>query len=815
MFFKKNKGAQLETQEIHIKTNGKESNVNINKQIYQGLISKRVFNEAEEAIDVTETLLKSVEDINIEMEKHSEHIMKTVDVSSEVGAFSEEVYAGVDETMKVIEDTLIKAKKGQASVNDAIASIEAVQSTVENMKHIILSLTEKSNKIKGIVDTIKGIAKTTHLLSLNANIEAARAGEAGKGFAVVAGEVKKLAENSSKSADEIDKIISEITKVTEETLEIIIKGTERVTESTEVAETAGKALDDMMQSVSKTKVISEQISDSLKQQAEKNQYLISVVDEMVQAAERVKSNNENISVNTDRQKAVLNNLKGTISNLTRLSSMESIEGRGNKTEFNMSSAEVKTLDPAMATEINDSRIITPMNLGLVQFGSSTEVIGAIAKNWYVENDNVTWTFNLRKNMKFHNGRTITSKDVKDSFERLLSRELDSPNRWFLSMVKGADAYYNGTAKDVSGIIVTGDNGLRIVLEYPYSSFINNLAHCSCSILPKENFGSMETKPVGAGAFKFVNWDKESNEIILEKYAEYALGEALVDRVRVLCNIEDQFEAFEEGKIDYLEVNASNVDNVREKGYKIELTQCIGLRLIAFNYRSNNPLLKLKEARQAINLCVDKNRIISEALSGFATPLDGAFPTSILNNPNLKGHNLNLSKAKELIKKCGTEPKTLTLQVSKTGGNKGFHNILANILKENLKEIGVELKVIEVDGAKYYDDETFAKSDLFVYGWLGDSGTADNFIEPLIDINNSSNRSRYNNPVLMKLLDEAKKTRNPYKYKEILCNIDNIITEDTAWVPICNICVSYIHSDRVKGMKVHPLNSINFSDLWVE
>jgi ABC-type transport system substrate-binding protein len=736
-------------------------------------------------------------------------------VSAEVGAFSEEVSAGVDETMKVIEETLNKAKMGQASVNNAISSIETVQSTVENMKGVILGLTEKSNKIKGIVDTIKGIAKTTHLLSLNANIEAARAGDAGRGFAVVAGEVKKLAENSSKSADEIDNIISEITKVTDETLNIIIQGTEKVTESTVVAENAGKALDEMMDSVERTKTISGQISMAVRQQADKNQHMISVIDEMVQVAEKVKAYNENISVNADRQKAALNNLRGTITNLSKLSSTELLDAKANKTIFRMAATTLATFDAAMATQINDSNVLTPINLGLVQFGPSTQVIGAIAKNWHVEGDNLTWSFNLRRNMKFHNGRLINAKDIKYSFERLLGKPLDSPNRWFLSMVRGAEDYYMGRAKEVTGIVVTGDYNLKIILEYPYSSFINNLAHCSCAILPKEEYNNIEVKPVGAGPYKFIKWDAEKKEILLEKFEGYALGEALIDNIVVKCDLANEFDAFENGDIDYIAVNASNIDKVKEKRYNIDLTQCIGLRFLAFNYRSNNPILKSKEARQAINYCVDKDKIIKEALGGFETPLKAAFPASILNNATAAGYSLNVSKAKELMRKSGISSGSLSLQISNSGANKGFHSRLAVILKENLKEIGIDLKVFEVNGSKYYDEEAFKKSDLFTYGWLGDSGTADNFIEPLIDINNSSNRSRYNNPALMEMLDEAKKTRNPYKYKELLCKLENIIIEDGAWVPLSNICVSYTYKNNVKGIRVHTLNTINFSDMWME
>ncbi|GLC32067.1 ABC transporter substrate-binding protein [Clostridium omnivorum] len=818
MFFDKSKKQNvLETERtIHEKTivkNAKDLKV-VNRQKYQNLISLRLFNEAEEVLDMTKMLLKSVEDINIEMEKHGEHVNKTVQVSSEVGAFSEEVSASVEETMNEIEDTLEKAKLGQIAVNNVISSIDVVQNTVESMKNVILELEEKSNKIKGIVDTIKGIAKTTHLLSLNANIEAARAGEAGRGFSVVAGEVKKLAENSSSSADEIDFIISEITKVTDETLNIIMKGIEKVNESSCVAEDAVTAIDEMMSSVERTRNISNNIHTAVKDQADKNQFMISVIDDLVEVSEKVRNFNENISVNVDRQKASLNTLKGTITNLTEMCTNDKSE-EASKTMFTLSVESPKFFDPAKITEINDTNIVQAIYMGLVRFGSSTEVIGAIARNWHLESDNVTWNFNLRKDMKFHNGRNITARDVKYSYERLLSKEVDSPNRWFLSVIKGADDFYKGRSKEVAGIVVVNDYNIKLVLDFPYSSFVNNLAHCSCSILPKECINKIETEPVGAGPFKFVKWDKINKEIILEKFQGYALGEALVDTVRLKMELENPVNSFIEGNLDYISVNGANINKIKESSYNINLAQCIGSRFITFNYRSSNPLISNKEARQAISYCIDRERIIKEALGGNEVLAKGPFPTSVLDNPNAVTYSRNVNKAKELLRRSGVTSNNLTLNINKTGSNSNFQSILAGILGENLKEIGISLKVVEINSKEYYAEENLTKCDMFIYGWLGDSGTADNFIEPLIDINNASNRSKYNNPKLMEMLSEAKKTKNPYKYKELLCKLENIMIEDATWVYLSTICTSFACQENVKGLRINPLNLIKYEDMWIE
>jgi len=787
----------------------------VNRQRYQNIIAGRVLKETKDALEVADTLLKSVEDINLEMVKHTDHIRKTVDVSAEVGAFSEEVYANVEETIKVIDETLNKAQIGQESVESIVESIETIQYTVESMKDVITELAEKSNKIKGIVDTIKGIAKTTHLLALNANIEAARAGESGKGFAVVAGEVKKLADSSSKSADEIDNIISEITTVTNETLHIIMQGVEKVGQSTDIAGKAGKAIDDMMLSIGTTKDISNQIGIVVKEQTDKNQNLISVIDEMVEVANAVKALNENISVNADRQKATLNMLKDTIDNLNQMSKVELNSELLHKTTFVMNSAVPASYDPAMATDIAVSNIVTPLNMGLVQFGAGMDIMGAIARAWHLEADNVTWSFNLRNDVKFHNGRTVNARDIKYSFERLLGKELDSPNRWFLSFIKGSEEYYNGRSREVSGIIVTGEYSLKIILEYPYNSFISNLAHCSCSILPKEEIANIDKKPIGAGPFKLAEVDSENKFVRFEKVENYALGSALIDNIKVEFNVEDATTQFLEGKLDYIPVGSNNIKNIKEKGYRIEVTECAGARFLACNFRSKNPLIKSKEARQAINYCFDRERVIQEGLGGFEKVAKGIFPSIIFNNTNLKGYKRNVSKAKELMRASGVTGGTLTMQVIASDNKQTVHYKTLEVLGENLKEIGITLKAIEVPANKFYSEECLSKCDLFLYGWLGDSGTADNFIEPLVDINNSLNRNKYNNPELTRLLEESKKVKNPYKYKEILSNLENIMLEDAPWIILSNICVSYAYSEHTKGLKLHPLNVIKYTDMWKE
>ncbi|MFD3156030.1 ABC transporter substrate-binding protein [Haloimpatiens sp. FM7330] len=822
LFGKKQKGNQtISTSKIKkIEYKDAENNIKNNKikvkQKYQNIITKKVHIQAEDALDVTEKLIDSVEEINIQIDNNNDNINRTVDVASEVGAFSEEVNASVDETLKVVQDMMGRAEIGQESVNNLIESIKNVQQTVANMQSVLMHLSEKSNKIKVIVDTIKGIAKTTHLLSLNANIEAARAGDAGKGFAVVAGEVKKLAESSSLSADEIDKIILEIVEVTEKTLQIIQEGIDKVIKSTEMAEESRKTISNLMQSVDKTKKISEQIGNAVREQADKNQYMISVIDNMVEDSERVKAVNENISVNVEMQKAALNTLKGTINNLSELSEYDREDCTNIKDSFNIYFNKIKSFDPAMSTDVNTTQVLNLTNVTLVQFGIGTEVISALAKNWHLENDNVTWNFYLSKGLKFHNGRNITAYDVKFSFERLLSKQLNSPNRWLLSAVKGGQEYYEGKTSQIEGIIVENDHNFKIVLQYPYSSFINNLAHVACSILPKEEVNSIENNPVGAGPYKVVEISNEKDSIKLEKFKEYKLGEALIDEINISHKVDDLTGEFLKENLDYITVTPSNINKIKQEGYDVKYTECLGTRLITFNFQSKNPLIENKKVRQAINYCVDKDRIIKEAFGGLEVKANETLPTSIINDNRIKGYTRDVNRAKQLMRESGITSGQLLLAVSKNDAGKGTqHKIIADILKENLKQIGLNLKTTEVESGSYYDMNNVNKVDMIVYGWMGDSGTADNFIEPLVDINNAANRNRYNNPKVMELLNEAKKIRNPYKYREMIYKIESTITDDAPYIFLSHICVAYACGKNVKGLKLHPLNIIKLEDVWKE
>lgn len=150
------------------------------------------------------------------------------------------------------EQALQAANKGTISVDNAIEQMSKISQSVEVSTKVIKDLEEKSNQIGNIINTITSIAGQTNLLALNAAIEAARAGEQGRGFAVVAEEVRKLAEGSSSSAQEIMTIITETQAKTSEAVQSMLAGAKQVQIGTEVISETGEAINEIMSAVKQT-----------------------------------------------------------------------------------------------------------------------------------------------------------------------------------------------------------------------------------------------------------------------------------------------------------------------------------------------------------------------------------------------------------------------------------------------------------------------------------------------------------------------------------------------------------------------------------
>ena len=146
----------------------------------------------------------------------------------------------------------------------------------------------------------------------------------------------------------------------------------------------------------------------------------------------------------------------------------------------------ETLDPAYASGFDSGSMAVKVFDGLVRFDYySNKVVGCLAKDWEVSEDGLTWTFYLRDDVKFHNGRQLTAHDVKYSFDRLFDPEVASPGTWAFEMIAGTDASLEEQTEGVNGIKVIDDYTISFTLDHPFGLFIKHLTLSYGLIVPQE------------------------------------------------------------------------------------------------------------------------------------------------------------------------------------------------------------------------------------------------------------------------------------------------------------------------------------------
>src|SRR4030042_2421333 len=274
----------------------------------------------------------------------------------------------------------------------------------------------------------------------------------------------------------------------------------------------------------------------------------------------------------------------------------------------------KTCDPALSVDTYAVSVIQQVFDGLVQFDRDLNIVPAVAKSWMISADGLTYLFNLRKGVNFHNGREVNAKDFVYSFTRILNLETRSSSFDFFTGILGAKDFVDKKTTGVKGLIAEDEYTFKILLAEPYAPFLSILATKGAKVVPREEieksgieFGKF---PVGTGPFKFISM-KEGEEIVLQANENYFEGRPYLDKIvfRIFHGSprEEIFRRFKERELEESPIPFDDVENViKSKQYSFLQKPILSLRLYGFNTQVE-PLKKVN-VRRAINLAIPKEEI---------------------------------------------------------------------------------------------------------------------------------------------------------------------------------------------------------------
>ena len=367
-----------------------------------------------------------------------------------------------------------------------------------------------------------------------------------------------------------------------------------------------------------------------------------------------------------------------------------------------------TLDPHKTAGTLTFQTLKSIYDTLVEPDQTGKLVPALAEKWVISSDGLTWTFTLRRGVKFHNGDTLSSADVKATFERLMKEETASPKRADYAAITAVEAPDSAT--------------VVIKLSQPYSPLLATLASGWSAILPKSLIDAghdFANQPVGTGPYRFVEWVRDSR-VVLEKNPEYWMkGLPKLDGVNINI-ITEQTVAVQgllSGQLDVAyRIDPDAVPQLEASpDTKVE-TRLTALTLV-MSINCSRPDLNDLRVRQAINYAIDKQKVLDTVygggkIIGTFMDYDNAYYKDFTNL-----YPYDPAKARQLLKEAGVgQDRVFELFLPQ---NYELHVKAGEMYQAMLTEVGMNVQIKLVDWSTWLSDVySQANYDLTVIGHTG-------------------------------------------------------------------------------------------------
>lgn len=471
-----------------------------------------------------------------------------------------------------------------------------------------------------------------------------------------------------------------------------------------------------------------------------------------------------------------------------------------------------TLDPAEATDLTSAAVIRQVFDALLELDDRLRPVAALATSWTISSDQRVYTFRLRPGVRFHNGRELRAADVKYSFERAAKGK----RPWVFDKITGARDVIAGKSTEIGGIRVVDDLTVEIRLDRPFPPFLYLMAYDAASVVPREEAdkrgSGFASRPVGTGAFRFVSWRRD-DQLVIERFAEHFRGPAPLDRVvfRVIPAEITRFNEYRAGQLDLTDIPTGQCQSVQRDPQlrgDVAIWPTLGTHAVRFNVE--RPPFSDVRVRRAIAHAIDPSIIVERLLERCVAPARGILPPALPGyNAEVKRLALDRDLARRLLAESGHAGgkglNPLAYHFNTTDTNQR----IAELLQAQLKEIGIALELRRLDWAAHLKLVDEGAAGFFRQAWIADYPDPENFLTVLFHSRNvgaPGNTSRYRNPRVDRLLDEAD-VMAPGRARDARYHeAEQAIVDDAAWVSLYHYASRALIKPYVKGLERSPQSS---------
>ncbi len=456
---------------------------------------------------------------------------------------------------------------------------------------------------------------------------------------------------------------------------------------------------------------------------------------------------------------------------------------------------VKTIDPIGSPSVDaaSERVRSLMFNSLVKKDEKFDYVPEVASKIDRSEDGLTFTFTLREGVTFHDGRTFTSADAKYTLDTMLASTFAKAASFF----EGVGANRKGYVKSVEA---PDPHTLVIRLNSPWTGLLANLV--AIAMIPKDSYESQKTHPLGTGPFKFKSYDQSQQVVDMEAYPKYWDGPPQIPvlRARVISDSNALQAELQSGRVDIAPLPTSlSPDSIKglSSNPNLNVHQFNGSNLNLLTFNTTEPPLDNVKVRQAIAYAINRESMIRDLVLGQGKIAHSILPEESWAYTPGQTYHYDPAMAKQLLDEAGfRDPdgdgpqmrfaKPIIFRIS---GSAASARQYAGVIYNYLREVGIPVQIETSELNTLFE---FLRRGQFqiAYGqWVG--GNQDPIFyrdlfatsEIPTETRAARNRSRYSNPELDKILEEATNTFDHAKAAPLYARAQEIVSRDVVVFPL--------------------------------
>lgn len=480
-------------------------------------------------------------------------------------------------------------------------------------------------------------------------------------------------------------------------------------------------------------------------------------------------------------------------------------------------SEPPSLDWIKATDTTSAEVTDNIMEGLVEYNFADPELSlapALATEWKSSKDVKTWTFVLRKDVKWNDGVPFTGQHVIDGWEYLLNPKTASEYAYSLYGVKNAKAYNEGKIKDFSevGVKLDKDGNLVVELEQPISYFPYLLTHHATYPVRKdiiEKFKDRWTEPENIktlGAYNLKVWDHDK-AMVLERNDNYYGEKAKLKNILAYMINEQStvLNLFDAGKLD--SVHSLPSRELAHLKKRKEFREMGVLTIYYYGFNTKRPPVNNIKVRQAISSAIDRKQI-TDMIGGGQVPLTSWIPAGMFGYDPEQGIQFDVEKANKLLDEAGYKDRSKFPKIELAfNTNEDHQRIAENVQAQLKKNLGINVELKNEEWKVYLstlNKENPNTAHMFRFGWQADYPDPNNFMA-LMTSYSDNNRSKWSNKTYDQLVEKAVSVADKEQRRKLYSEAQNILTGvDAAVAPVFVAVSTMLISDRAENYPVNRL-----------